>query len=56
MTIVLIPFTAVIVLTNLISEGRTAKDRKYRYVLEELQVVTTWMVKACILVLYWRIV
>ncbi|KAH7377827.1 hypothetical protein BKA66DRAFT_151269 [Pyrenochaeta sp. MPI-SDFR-AT-0127] len=55
MVFALIPFTAAVVLANQISDGQSQKERKFRYVLEELQIVTIWLVKACLLVLYWRI-
>ncbi|KAF9700535.1 hypothetical protein EKO04_001836 [Ascochyta lentis] len=55
MVSLLLPFTAFIVLTNLVSNEPTQQQRTYRYVLEELQLVITWLVKACLLVLYWRI-
>jgi hypothetical protein len=29
--------------------------RKMRFTLEELQVTANWLVKACLLILYWRI-
>jgi len=55
MVFVLVPFTAAIVLANQSSGNQSARDYKTRYVLEELQIVTNWLVKACLLVLYWRI-
>lgn len=57
MVSVLVPFTAVIVLANQIAATTTTTEnkRKFRYVLEELQLITTWLVKACLLVLYYRI-
>ncbi|CAO2655413.1 Nn.00g104770.m01.CDS01 [Neocucurbitaria sp. VM-36] len=55
MVLVLLPFTVTIVLANQISNEQIAKQRKFRYVLEELQIITIWLVKACLLVLYWRI-
>lgn len=55
MVLVLLPYTASIVIANRISNERTVQDRKFRYALEELQIITMWLVKACLLVLYWRI-
>ncbi|KAH9871297.1 hypothetical protein IAQ61_005476 [Plenodomus lingam] len=55
MIFVLVPFTAAIVLANYTSGTASVEDRKLRFVLEELQIVTTWLVKACLLILYWRI-
>lgn len=55
MLFVLMPYTASIVLANQIGEVQTPQERKFRYVLEEMQIVTTWLVKACLLVLYRRI-
>jgi hypothetical protein len=55
MVFVLVPFTAAVVLANQISNGQSQRERKFRYVLEEFQIVTIWLVKACLLVLYWRI-
>ncbi|KAF1847206.1 uncharacterized protein K460DRAFT_55127 [Cucurbitaria berberidis CBS 394.84] len=55
MALVLIPFTATIVLVNHVSNGQSTKQRKFRYVLEEIQLITLWLVRACLLVLYWRI-
>lgn len=55
MLVVLVPYTASIVLANQIGNAQTSQERKFRYVLEEMQIVTTWLVKACLLVLYWRI-
>lgn len=55
MVFILVPFTAAIVLANQTSGNQSVEGRKNRYVLEEMQIVTTWLVKACLLVLYWRI-
>jgi hypothetical protein len=55
MVSVLLPYTASIVLANLVGDRQSAAERRFRYVLEEMQIVTTWLVKACLLVLYWRI-
>lgn len=55
MIFVLVPFSGAIVLTNLVSHGQPKSQLTYRLVLEELHVVTTWLIKACLLVLYWRI-
>ncbi|KAF2025195.1 hypothetical protein EK21DRAFT_43965, partial [Setomelanomma holmii] len=53
--LVLMPYTASIVLANQIDSGQSANERKFRYMLEEMQIITIWLVKACLLVLYWRI-
>ena len=50
-----IPFTAAIALANQATNIQFSGKRKYRYVLEEMQIVTIWLVKACLLALYWRI-
>lgn len=55
MVSVLLPYTASIVLANKVRWAQSETERKYRYVLEEMQIVTIWLVKACLLVLYWRI-
>lgn len=55
MVFLLLPFTASIVLTVPVAGSYSEKQRTYRYVLEELQIVMTWLVKVCLLVLYWRI-
>ncbi|KAI8931868.1 hypothetical protein NX059_010773 [Plenodomus lindquistii] len=55
MTLLLGPFTAAIVLANQISGDQSVDDRKLRFQLEVLQIVIIWLVKACLLVLYWRI-
>ncbi|KAH8725874.1 hypothetical protein GQ44DRAFT_771823 [Phaeosphaeriaceae sp. PMI808] len=52
---VVVPYTASIIVTNQIGWAESEIERKYRYVLEEMQIVTIWLVKACLLVLYWRI-
>ncbi|KAH7083582.1 hypothetical protein FB567DRAFT_87807 [Paraphoma chrysanthemicola] len=53
--LILLPYTTSIVLANQIGSGKSATERKFRYVLEEMQIITIWLVKACLLVLYWRI-
>lgn len=60
MVALLVPFTASIVLANSVSAPHVSeaqKDKQYihRYVFEELQIVIIWLVKACLLVLHWRI-
>jgi hypothetical protein len=55
MVLVLIPYTASVVLANQVGDGTSPTQRKFRYVLEEMQMATIWLVKACLLVLYWRI-
>ncbi|KAH7384069.1 hypothetical protein DE146DRAFT_681158 [Phaeosphaeria sp. MPI-PUGE-AT-0046c] len=55
MLVVLVPYTASIVLANQVGHTQTSQERKFRYVLEEMQIITTWLVKACLLILYWRI-
>jgi hypothetical protein len=55
MMVVLLPYTASIVLANQVGTSHSAEERKFRYVLEEMQIITIWLVKACLLVLYWRI-
>ncbi|KAF1943818.1 hypothetical protein EJ02DRAFT_484486 [Clathrospora elynae] len=56
MIIVLIPFTAAIALANQNLALQSAKERKFRFLLEEVQIITTWLVDACLLILYWRII
>ncbi|KAF2825581.1 hypothetical protein CC86DRAFT_259350, partial [Ophiobolus disseminans] len=55
MLLVLLPYTASIVAANQVGSAQSATERKFRYLLEEMQIVTTWLVKSCLLVLYWRI-
>ncbi|KAF1924194.1 uncharacterized protein M421DRAFT_296694 [Didymella exigua CBS 183.55] len=55
MVFILLPFTAAIVLMVPAADQRMTNNRVYRYVLEELQIVIAWLVKACLLILYWRI-
>lgn len=55
MVALLAPFTASIVLANFIAKAETQQQHIHRYVLEELQIVINWLVKTCLLVLYWRI-
>jgi hypothetical protein len=55
MLFVVIPYTASIVLANQVGDAQSPTKRKFRYVLEEMHIVTIWVVKACLLVLYWRI-
>jgi hypothetical protein len=55
MVLVLIPYTASIISTNQVGTEHSTVERKYRYVLEETQVITTWLVKTCLVILYWRI-
>lgn len=56
MVALLAPFTASIVLANFIAKAETQQQQHiHRYILEELQIVINWLVKACLLVLYWRI-
>ncbi|KAF1355874.1 hypothetical protein EJ07DRAFT_131174 [Lizonia empirigonia] len=55
MVALLAPFTASIVLSNFVAKAETQQQHIHRYVLEELQIVINWLVKACLLVLYWRI-
>lgn len=55
MVFLLLPFTAAIVLMVPAASSKTHHQRTYRYVLEELQIIITWLVKACLLILYWRI-
>ncbi len=55
MICVLVPFTASIVLANQVPNFQSPRERKLRYVLEEMQIITVWLVKACLLALYWRI-
>lgn len=54
MVFLILPFTASTVFTTLVTSPKT-QGRTYRYVLEELRIMTAWLVKACLLVLYWRI-
>jgi hypothetical protein len=55
MVLVLLPYTASIVSTNRVGSERSTRGRIYRFVLEETQIVTLWLIKACLLILYWRI-
>lgn len=55
MVFLLVPFTAAIVIMAPAADVKSDNHRVYRYVLEELQIIITWLVKACLLVLYWRI-
>lgn len=55
MVFLLLPFTAAIVLLVPATDAKSANHGVYRYVLEELQIIITWLVKACLLILYWRI-
>ena len=55
MVLLLLPLTASTVLTVSLGDSQSEKQSTYRYVLEELQIVMIWLVKACLLVLYWRI-
>ncbi|KAF1921600.1 hypothetical protein BDU57DRAFT_413055, partial [Ampelomyces quisqualis] len=55
MMLLLLPYTASIVLANQVGTSQSAEERKFRYLLEEMQLVTLWLVKACLLVLYCRI-
>ncbi|KAF3053824.1 hypothetical protein E8E11_010173 [Didymella keratinophila] len=55
MVFLLLPFTAAIVLMVPAAETKFVNHGVYRYVLEELQIIITWLVKACLLILYWRI-
>jgi hypothetical protein len=52
---VLVPFTAVIAMTNSVADSNTSNGNKRRFAIEQLQLFVTWLVKACLLVLYWRI-
>ncbi|KAF2678496.1 hypothetical protein K458DRAFT_348156 [Lentithecium fluviatile CBS 122367] len=63
MAFILIPFTGTVVCANkALLPGQTTPTnhdiqwtRKMRFTLEELQISTNWLVKACLLVLYRRI-
>lgn len=55
MVFLMLPVTAFVVLTVAVGDAYSTKQSTYRYVLEELQIVITWLVKAGLLVLYWRI-
>lgn len=55
MVFLMLPITASVILTVAIGDAYSSKHRTYRFILEELQIVITWLVKACLLVLYWRI-
>ncbi|ORY15233.1 hypothetical protein BCR34DRAFT_558914 [Clohesyomyces aquaticus] len=64
MLIILIPFTGTVVCANQVAlrtnmldgDGTLASWRpKMAFALEEFQITTTWLVKACLLVLYKRI-
>jgi hypothetical protein len=55
MVLLLLPLTASTVLTVSLGDSKSEKQSTYRYVLEELQIAMVWLVKACLLVLYWRI-
>lgn len=53
MVLLLLPLTAFTVFT--VSTGGSEQPSVYRYILEELQIIISWLVKICLLVLYWRI-
>jgi hypothetical protein len=55
MVFLLLPFTAAIALMGPAADPKATNQRVYRYVLEELQIIIAWLVKACLLILYWRI-
>ncbi|KAF2627447.1 hypothetical protein BU25DRAFT_469237 [Macroventuria anomochaeta] len=55
MVFLLLPLTASTILAVPAANFGTEKQRRYRYVLEELQIVIAWLVKVCLLILYWRI-
>jgi hypothetical protein len=55
MLCILLPYTASITFANQLRDANSLTERKFRYVLEEMQIITIWLVKACLLVLYWRI-
>ena len=55
MAFLLLPFTSSMVLTTRVANSESTRQLTYRYVHEELQIVVTWLVRACILVLHWRI-
>jgi hypothetical protein len=55
MVLVLVPYTASIVLANETGKDTPLRSRKLRYANEEMQILSIWLVKACLLVLYWRI-
>jgi hypothetical protein len=55
MILVLVPYTASIVLANEVGKDTSLRKRKLQYVDEEMQILSLWLVKACLLVLYWRI-
>lgn len=53
MVLLMLPLTASTTFVVIIDNMSREQGRTPRYVLEELQVVITWLVKACLLVLYW---
>ncbi|KAF2259273.1 hypothetical protein CC78DRAFT_525075 [Lojkania enalia] len=64
MLFVLLPFTGTVVCANQVSMHRLSRYQdsrnaiwqlKMRFALEEFQITTTWLVKACLLILYRRI-
>jgi hypothetical protein len=55
MVSVLLPYTTAAIFTYQVQKEQSETERKYRYVLEEMQIITIWLVRACLLVLYWRI-
>ncbi|KAJ4990142.1 hypothetical protein SVAN01_04423 [Stagonosporopsis vannaccii] len=55
MVFLMLPVTVFVVLTVAIGKASSPKQSTYLYILEELQIVIVWLVKACLLVLYWRI-
>lgn len=55
MVFLLLPLTAAIVLMVPATETNSVNQQVYRYVLEELRLIIIWLVKACLLILYWRI-
>ncbi|CAI6341208.1 unnamed protein product [Periconia digitata] len=64
MIIVVAPFTGIVICANFTlpihasertNEIEIVRSLKMRFTLEVLQITTNWLVKACLLILYWRI-
>lgn len=55
MVFVTLPLTAFTILTTFFDNADPARRITNRFVLEELHIAITWLIKACLLVLYWRI-
>lgn len=55
MVLLLVPYTISILFANLSLDESSVNHQIARFLEEEMQILTIWLVKACLLVLYWRI-